>query len=166
MKWMRTLAIFVAGSVVGAVAMQTVAAQESSNTGLRLNHVGIAVEDVGEAIEFYTNVMGFRVAFEFPSPDGRPTTTYLQINRDTFLEVAPANADRAAGTITHIGIQAENADATVARLRQGGTTVTDPRVSSNSRTKLANVTDPDGIRLELNELVPGSLTRQAVESWN
>jgi len=166
MKWMRTLAIFIAGSAVGVVAMETVAAQESSNTGLRLNHVGIAVEDVGEAIEFYTNVMGFRVAFEFPSPDGRPTTTYLQINRDTFLEVAPANADRAAGTITHIGIQAENADATVVRLRQGGTRVTDLRVSSNSRTKLANVTDPDGIRLELNELVPGSLTRQAVESWN
>ena len=165
MKWMRTLAIFVAGSAVGAVAMQTVAAQESSNTGLRLNHVGIAVEDVGEAIEFYTKVMGFRVAFEFPSPDGRPTTTYLQINRDTFLEVAPANADRAAGTISHIGIQAENADATIARLRQGGATVTDPRVSSNSRAKLANVTDPNGIRLELNELVPGSLARQAVESW-
>jgi len=145
--------------------MQPVAAQQNIKTGLRLNHVGIAVKDFQESLNFYTKVMGFRVAFGGTTPDGKPGTIYLQINRDTFLEVAPASANLPAG-ITHIGIQAEDEDATVKRLRDLGATVTDPRISpALSKSKLANVTDPNGIRLELNELIPGLATRQAVDSW-
>lgn len=163
-SYLRGVALFVAGIVVGTVMIKPSAAQENSNTGLRLNHVGIAVKDFQESMNYYTKVMGFRVAFALGTPD-KPSTTYLQISRDTFLEIAPASANAPAGTITHIGIQAEDADATVTRLRGLGAMVTDARVSAQSKSKLANVTDPNGIRMELNELVPGSLTRQAVESW-
>ena len=105
------------------------------------------------------------VAFCSERPDGKPGTIYLQINRDTFLEVAPATANLPVG-ITHIGIQTEDEDVTVKRLREGGATVTDPRISpALSKAKLANVTDPNGLRLELNELIPGSETRRAVDSW-
>ena len=166
MGWMRVLAIFVAGIVVGTIVMQPSAAQENRNTGLRLNHVGIAVKDFDESVSFYTKVMGFRVAFGGDkNAEGKPGTIYLQISRDTFLEIAPASANTPPG-ITHIGIQADDADATVTRLRTGGATVTDARISpALSKAKLANVTDPNGIRLELNEAIPGSLTRQAMESW-
>jgi lactoylglutathione lyase len=164
-SYLRGLSLFVGGIVAGTFMMQPTAAQETINTGLRLNHVGIAVKDFQQSVDFYTKVMGFRVAFGGPTPDGKPGTMYLQINRDTFLEVAPASANMPVG-ITHIGIQAEDEDGTVQRLRKGGATVTDPRISpALSKAKLANVTDPNGIRLELNELIPGSLTRQAVESW-
>ena len=158
--------LFVAGVVAGGVMMQPTAAQENIKTGLRLNHVGIAVKDYQESVNFYTKVMGFRVAFGGqPGADGKPGTVYLQINRDTFLELASAT-DKVPVGITHIGIQAEDEDATVKRLRAGGATVADPRISpALSKSKLANLNDPNGIRLELNEAIPGSETRRAIDSW-
>src|ERR1700674_863406 len=158
LAYLRGLTLFVAGIAVGTVMMQPSAAQENGSSGLRLNHVGIAVKDFQESLNFYTKVMGFRVAFAFPSPDGKPTTTFLQINRDTFLEVAPASANVPAG-ITHIGIESEDENATITRLRQAGATVTDARVSAQTKALLSNVTDPNGIRLELVEVTPESLHR-------
>ena len=129
---MRSLVIFAAGIVVGTIVMQPSAAQERRNTGLRLNHVGIRVNNFQESLNFYTKVMGFRAAYSFPpGPDGRPTTTFLQINRDTFLEMAQATADQPAG-LTHIGIWSDDANASVTQLRQAGATVADARPSPNS----------------------------------
>jgi hypothetical protein len=64
----------------------------------------------------------------------------------------------------------------IARLRQAGlasgarnattpNTVTEAGVTQPSNVKSANVFDPNGIRLELNELLPESLTKKAMESW-
>src|ERR1700686_2666298 len=135
---MRGLALFAAGVVVGVFMMQPSAAQENRNTGLRLNHVGIAVKDFQESLNFYTKVMGFRVAFAFPSPDGKPTTTLLHNNRDTFLEVAPARPNVPAG-VTHIGIESADESASITRLRQAGATVSDARVSAQTKAVLSNV---------------------------
>src|SRR5580704_18902484 len=84
--YLRGVTLFVAGIVVGTILMQSGAAQEK-RTPLRLNHVGIAVTDFQKSLDFYTKVMGFRVAFKFPGPEGKPTTTFLQLNRDTFIEM-------------------------------------------------------------------------------
>lgn len=72
--YLRGLTLFVAGIVVGIALIPPSAAQENSKGGLRLNHVGIAVKDFQQSLNFYTKVMGFRVAYALPSPDGRPTT--------------------------------------------------------------------------------------------
>ena len=97
---MRTLigsfSLFAAGVVVGIFLMQPSQAQQSSNPGLRLNHVGIYVKDFDESMRFYTQVMGFREAFTIKDKDGKPTLAYLQITRDTFLELAPATDDSQA----------------------------------------------------------------------
>jgi len=162
--FIRGVALFVAGFVVATAMMQPSAAQENRNSGLRLNHVGIAVKDFQESLNFYTKVMGFHVAYAFPSPDGKPTTTFLQINRDTFIEMAPASANLAPG-LTHIGIWTDGADATITQLRQAGATVGDARASAQTGSRLSNVTDPNGIRLELNEQPPTSLMRKAMEAW-
>lgn len=162
----RGTALFLAGIAVGAVAMQPSAAQNKQGTGLRLNHVGIAVkpENFAKSVAFYTKVMGFRVAFRMPGPAGAPHTTYFQINRDTFLEMAPASARLPEG-ITHIGIETTNLKTTILRLRRAGATVEDARVSRPTKALLSNIRDPNGIRLELIELTPDSLHKKAEESW-
>ena len=129
-----------------------------------IDHVGIAVTDFQKSLDFYTKVMGFRVAFKFPGPEGKPTTTFLQLNRDTFIEMAPASANLPAG-ITHIGIESADEKTTILRLRQEGATVQDARVSAQTNALLSNVTDPDGIRLELVELTPDSLHKKAEDAW-
>jgi predicted enzyme related to lactoylglutathione lyase len=162
---MRGVALFLAGIIVGAGLMTSLAAQGTLNTGLRLNHVGISVPNFQEAVNFYEKVMGFRVSHRFaPNPDGRPGTAFVQISRDTFIEIAPAMPD-AKPTITHIGIGADDIKATVGRLAQNGGKATEPNRSANSGSILANITDPAGIRTELNEQPSGSMMRQAIDSW-
>lgn len=165
-SYLRGLGLFVVGIVVGTVMMQPTSAQEVKNTGLKLNHVGIAVKDWQQSVDFYTKVMGFRKAFGgAPGADGKPGTIYIQISQNTFLEVAQSTDKQPVG-ITHIGIQTDNEDAEVAWLRQNGVTVTDPRISPGlSHAKLANATDPNGFRLELNEAIDGSEIKKAEESW-
>ena len=163
--YLRGVTLFVAGIVVGTILMQPSAAQENKRTGLRLNHVGIAVNDYDKAMDFYTKVMGFHIAFKFPpSADGKPTTTYFQINKDTFLEMAPASAQQPAG-ITHMGIETSDAKKTVMELRATGEHVEDVRVSGPTKANLSNIYDPDHIRLEIIELTPDSLHKKAEDSW-
>ena len=163
---LRGVTLFVAGIVVGTVLMQPrPSSAQEKRTGLRLNHVGIAVKDYDKSLDFYTKVMGFHIAFKFPpSPDGKPTTTYFQINKDTFLEMAPASPQMPAG-ITHMGIETSDVKSTIAQLRAAGGTVEDFRVSGPTKALLSNILDPNGIRLELIELTPDSLHKKAEDSW-
>lgn len=86
------------------------------------------------------------------------------MNRDTFLEMAPATDALPAG-ITHIGVETADIKATIARIRQAGGTAEDMRVSGPTKALLSNVIDPNGIRLELIELTPDSLHKKAEDSW-
>jgi catechol 2,3-dioxygenase-like lactoylglutathione lyase family enzyme len=163
MKWIPSAMLFAAGIAVGALLTQSTAAQQNRSTRHRINHVGISVTNFDDSLKFYTQVMGFKEAYRFPSQNGRPGTTFLQVDRDTFIEMAPANGG-AAG-LTHIGLYSDDAQASVTQLRQAGAKVGDVRPSENSGSRLSNVTDPDSIRIEINEQPAGSLMRKAMEAW-
>jgi len=94
---------------------------------------------------------------------GQPVLAYVQVSRDTFMELQPATADRRPG-ISHVGLHVENIRATLARLAQHGVKVDEPRVSRTNST-IANATSPEGIRIELSELGPESLQRKAMNGW-
>jgi catechol 2,3-dioxygenase-like lactoylglutathione lyase family enzyme len=112
---------------------------------------------------FYTGTLGFPEAFTNRNAGGEPTLTYLQASRSTFVELMPANANRAQG-FTHFGLHVDDVQAVVARLRDRGLTVGEPRtIGSGSLT--VNVTDPDGNRIEISELPPGAPARLAMEAW-
>ena len=158
---MRGLVLFVAGLLVG-VAVQTTIAE---NEVVGLNHVGLSVPSIPEAAAYYTQKMGFREAFRNTNAEGQPTAIYLQISRNTFLELQQANAQRPAG-LNHFGLHVENMKAAVEMFRQRGATATDPTgPSAFSGAILANVTDLNGLRIELAELGPNSLQRKAMENW-
>ncbi len=155
--------LFATGVVVGGLLMQPGAAQQVSNPGLRLNHVGIYIKDFDESMRFYTQVLGLREAFTIKDKDGKPTLAYLQMTRDTFLELAPANAQRPAG-LSHIGIWPADLNAAVTTLRERGVKMDDPRTGS-TKTSITSVMDPNGVRLELVDFLPGSLPRKAMDDW-
>jgi catechol 2,3-dioxygenase-like lactoylglutathione lyase family enzyme len=162
-KIIACFTLFVAGIAVGVFLMQPGRAQTAPVMGLRLNHVGIFVKDFDESMRFYTETMGFHEAFTIKDPAGKPLLAYLQITQDTFLELAPATAERPVG-LSHIGLWPEDMNATVAALRQHGVQVNDPRTGS-TKTSITNVTDPNGVRLELVDFLAGSLPKKAMDEW-
>lgn len=163
---MRGFALLVAGIGLGILLMQSVVAQNApqNDTGMKLNHVAIFVKNFDAEVAYYIKSMGFREAFAFREPNGAPILTYLQISRDTFLEIQPATAERPAG-FSHVGIEMMDAKATVARLRRTGVKVSDATPSARSGALLTNEIDPEGIRSELLEFGPTSLQRKAMNAW-
>ena len=159
---MRGAAIFTAGLVLG-LAVHVGLAQNAGGGVVMMNHVGINVPDIPEAIAYYTQKMGYREAFRLDDDKGQPRLVYLHISRNTFLELNQANAQRPAG-FTHYGLHVENAAEAVARFRKSGLTVSDTNVS-DTKVILANITDPYMGRIELAELPPDSLHQKAIQSW-
>ena len=163
---MRGFALFVAGLGSGILLMQSVVAQSGAqnDTSMKLNHVAITVKNFDEEVAYYTKSMGFREAFSFREPNGAPILTYLQISRDTFLEIQPVSAGHPAG-FSHIGIEMIDAKATIARLRRMGVKVSDVTPSARSGALLTDVFDPEGIYTELLEFGPTSAQRKAMTAW-
>jgi catechol 2,3-dioxygenase-like lactoylglutathione lyase family enzyme len=158
---MKGVVLFAAGLMVG-LAVQAGLAQ--SQNVVMMNHVGINVPNIPDAITYYTQKMGYREAFRANDPQGRPTLVYLHISRNTFLELGQANAERPAG-FTHYGLHVENIKSAVETFKKQGVTVSDVNKSGSTNALLANITDPYMGRIELAELTPDSLHRKALDSW-
>ena len=160
---MRGLALFAAGTLVG-VAATAVAQSHTPNQGIvGLNHVGLSVPDLDKAVDYYTKTMGFPEAFRLKNASGQVQLVYVQISQNTFVELQPANAQRPPG-ITHFGVHVDNIAAATAMFRQRGATVGETTISG-TKAILSNIADPSGVRMELAELPPESLHRQAMERW-
>ena len=162
-RYIHGLALFAAGMIAGLFLMRPSQAQDDRLTGIRLNHVGIWAKDFDATVNFYTKTLGFKEAFTFKDKDGNVTTSYIQMSKENFLEVARATPDRPAG-LNHVGIWVDDINRTVASLRKRGVKVDDAR-AGNSKAPLTNITDPNGIRLELLEFTPESTQRKAIDSW-
>jgi catechol 2,3-dioxygenase-like lactoylglutathione lyase family enzyme len=160
---MRTVLVFVVGVLVG-VAAQATLAQNGQGQVQMMNHVGINVPNIPEAISYYTQKMGYKEAFRATNDKGEPTLVYLHVSRDTFLELGQANVQRPAG-FTHYGLVVNNGAEAVSLFKQRGLTVSEPNVSANTKAILANITDPYMGRIELTEITPDSLQRNALDRW-
>jgi catechol 2,3-dioxygenase-like lactoylglutathione lyase family enzyme len=162
-RYIHGVALFGAGMIAGLFLLGPSQAQDDRLTGIRINHVGIFAKDWDETLNFYTKTLGFKEAFTFKDKDGNVTTSYIQMNKENFLEIARATPERPAG-LNHVGIWVDDIKATVASLRRRGVKVDDPR-AGNSKAPLTNVVDPNGVRLELLEYTPDSLQKKAMESF-
>ena len=159
---MRGAILFAAGLFAG-LAIQVMTAQTANTGVVMLNHVGIAVPNIDEAVTYYTQKMGFREAFRVNDDKGQPRLVYLQISKNTFLELNPVTPQRPAG-FSHYGLVVENTAQAVAGFRAKGLTVTDPN-RSDTKAILANITDPYMGRIELTELTPESMHAKAIQNW-
>jgi catechol 2,3-dioxygenase-like lactoylglutathione lyase family enzyme len=159
---MRGAMLFAAGLFAG-LAVHVAMAQNANSGVVMMNHVGINVPNIAEAVTYYTQKMGYREAFRVNDDKGQPRLVYMQISKNTFLELNPANAQRPAG-FTHYGLHVDSAAEAVARFRKSGVTVSDTN-PSDTKAILANITDPYMGRIELAELTPDSMHYKAIQSW-
>jgi catechol 2,3-dioxygenase-like lactoylglutathione lyase family enzyme len=166
---MRGLALFVAGALVGGLAVQTAIAQgehSSPNSGVvGINHVALAVPDIEKAVTFYTKTMGFPEAFRVKNDKGEIQLVYVQVSKGTFIEIQKANEQRPAG-IYHFGIHVDNVRQASDMWKARGANVQAINTGSPTKAVLSNIVDPNGVRMELVELPPESLHRQAMDKWH
>ena len=157
----RTVLVFAVGILVGT-GIQSALGQ-SQRPNLRINHVALSVKDLAAALKFYDEKLGFKEVIR--NPNGM--SAYIQVSRDTFIELQVANAERPAGQITHFGMETNDIKTTVAQLRARGLMVSDPGApSAFSGGILANITDPVYGRIELTEQpVNGGKLRAASNAW-
>jgi len=160
---MRGSVLFIAGLLAG-VAIHSIAAQEARIPGAQLNHVMVRVPDVEQAKKFYMDTFGFSETFSFKNADGTPAFTYLQISRDTFLELMPASAQNPPG-LGHIGLEVGNIQDAVKRMRARGLMARDPNVSERTSARISAVQATSGVSIELLEFPPESLVRKAITAW-
>jgi catechol-2,3-dioxygenase len=125
----------------------------------RMNHAVLYVRDVARTVEFYREVLGFRVRHEIP---GR--AAFLQAPASTndhdlgVFQVGPQAHDSQAGRSTvglyHIAWEVDTLDELdrlEGRLRGAGCLV---GASDHGTTKALYAHDPDGLEFEVCWLVP------------
>lgn len=162
---MKSVPVFVAGVIVGGALIHPGVAQNDDllpRPNRALNHIGIVVADYAAAYEFYTEILGLKEAYTVER-DGRPFLTYLQLNRETFVEIIPARAGQATG-VTHFGMEVADIDATVADLRAHGLMVDDPGVTP-ANARYFRVRDADAVEIEVMEYGPESSQYRAMQQW-
>jgi methylmalonyl-CoA/ethylmalonyl-CoA epimerase len=161
---MRGLALFLAGTIVG-IGLTAGAQTLSPNHGIvGLNHVGVSVPDLDKAVEYYTKTLGFPEAYRQFTPAGQLQFVIVQVSKNTFIELQPANAQRPVG-ISHLALQVENIPAVVAMFKQRGANVGEVIVNTTTKMNRADLIDPYGIRTELIEQPPESPLGQAMARW-
>jgi catechol 2,3-dioxygenase-like lactoylglutathione lyase family enzyme len=161
---MRGLALFIAGTLVGITAT-SMAQNHSPNRGVvGINHVALAVPDIDKAVEHYTKVMGFPEAFRVRNAKGEVQLVYIQVSKDTFIELQTINAERPAG-IYHFGVVVDDMAQATAMWKARGADVRAITPSSGTKAILSNIYDPNGVRMELLQLPPDSLHAQATRRW-
>ena len=161
---MRGLALFVAGTVFG-LAVTALAQSQSPNHGIvGVNHVGINVPDLDKAVEYYTKTMGFPEAFRLTNASGQVQLVYVQVSKDTFIELQTISPERPAG-IYHFGVVVDDMAQATAMWKARGADVRAITPSSGTKAILSNIYDPNGVRMELLQLPPDSLHAQATRAW-
>jgi catechol 2,3-dioxygenase-like lactoylglutathione lyase family enzyme len=159
---MRSAMVFAAGLFVG-LAIHVVVAQNANRGVVMMNHVGINVPNIPQAVTYYTDKLGYKEAFRLLDDKGQPRLVYMQISKTTFLELQASGADRPAG-FTHYGLHVENMEEVIKMFRGRGLTVSDIS-PSDTKAKIANITDPYMGRIELAEITPESMHQKAIQAW-
>ena len=135
---------------------------------MRTLHVGLRVADADRAVAFYTAV-GYEVVGQVPdTPIGQLTMLKLPDDDVVSLELVhdPTAAVDRGTALSHLVVQVESMDATVAELRAKGVDVADPGSPDGSADFLTSwITDPDGNRIELVQWPPGHADGLTAADW-
>jgi catechol 2,3-dioxygenase-like lactoylglutathione lyase family enzyme len=155
--------VFATGLIVGAAAMAVGAQGNRIEGNMGINHVGITVENMQEAIDTYNKAFGFGEAAVVRDDKGQPTIAFIHVNRNTFIELSPATATNRPG-LDHFGLQVSDAKVAVAALQQRGIKINEPRMG-RTVSLISRTTEPYGVIMELSQLGPESMLGKAIANF-
>jgi len=129
-----------------------------------LDHIGIAVADLGQALAFYCGALGLEVEAPEDVPSQRVRAHFIPVGEST-LELLEATADdspiakyvgkRGPG-IHHITLRVDDIRAALARLKEKGVRLIDETPREGAHGSLVAFVHPSsahGVLVELKEVV-------------
>jgi lactoylglutathione lyase len=120
---------------------------------MRTLHVGLRVADLDRSLAFYTDV-GYEIVGEVPET-GLGHLTMLKLPGDEFVAIELVHDPNGAAIggdtrLSHLVIQVESMDATLAALSARGIAAEAPISPDGSDDfRTTSIVDPDGNRIEL-----------------
>jgi len=119
-----------------------------------IDHVHIHASDPVKTIEFYQSFFGARVIQEFESLGRKLTIMSLgEKSKLSILHIPPAveKPKPEMASIDHIGIEVENIEELIDRLKEKGVSFPVDLTQSSTGVKIAFCLGPDNVYLELIE---------------
>ncbi|ULQ58952.1 VOC family protein [Brucepastera parasyntrophica] len=112
---------------------------------MKIAYTTIIVRDMDESVSFYTGIMGFEVHSRH-NPQPGVMITLLKGPGETMVELIKETVHDAG--FYSIGMDVEDLNSTIERLKAGGAKITMEPVSI-SVGSLAFIEDPNGVRIAL-----------------
>ncbi|MBT3268703.1 VOC family protein [Candidatus Poribacteria bacterium] len=127
-----------------------------------LGHVAFRTADLERSLGFYCGQLGLTEAFRMHNDDGKLWIVYLRISDSDFIELFPIDeGDQAAPPqgvgYAHTCLRVDDLEATVREMEARGHEPSDTIRKGRSGCVQYWVTDPDGNRIELMQVLPDSL---------
>lgn len=121
---------------------------------MKVMHFCINVKDIEKSIHFYRDILGLRLARRREVPENNAEIVFmLGEGSDVGIELTHwrDKKDYTAGDyLDHIALGVEDVEALVEELRKKGVEIAmEPFSLKGSKHKIAFITDPDGIWIEL-----------------
>ena len=132
----------------------------------RIDHVGIAVPDLDEAIDFYARAFGIALVHEETNEEQGVREAMLAVGGNFLQLLAPLSPDSPIGKfldkrgpgIQQVAFGVDDVEAAAARLRDAGVRVLYPRAKVGTAGSLVNFAHPadcGGVLIELVQAAPG-----------
>ena len=132
-----------------------------------IGHIAITATDFEKSISFYRDTLGLPEAFRVNREDGAPWMAYVKTGANDFIEIfdgkGVAGEDTPEIGVKHVCLWVDDIEQTLSDLKNRGMDV-DPQgaKTGKSRCRQYFVQDPDGVRIELMQLMPDSLQAKAL----
>jgi len=121
-----------------------------------IGHVCYTVKNIEVSIDFYTNKLGFKHAFDFRNEKGERGGAYLKIGNEgrSFIELFQAQEIKevTANTVgyQHLCIEVDDINQTKNELNAKGIETTEPYFAMDNAWQIW-IEDPDGNRIEMHQ---------------
>jgi lactoylglutathione lyase len=132
-----------------------------------IGHTAYRVSDVEESLAFYCGKLGLKEMFRLHRDSGELWLIYLHVTDSTFIELFPNGNDEVALTTTsrgytHLCLNVDDMEKTLAELAARGLPIEgEPKRGRDGNIQFW-ITDPDGNRIELMQMMPDSMQAKAI----
>ena len=125
-------------------------------------HAAVTVKDMPESVRFYTQALGCREAFVFQHPEtGEPWIVYLNVSPGQFIELFYGGTEEqpwhdSLMGFNHLCLEVDDIYASVQKIRDAGYPIDIEPQQGLDHNWQAWTRDPNGIRIELMQIMPDS----------